>query len=48
MYVCAAVRWQIINAVAILSIDRENIVQKKYVCTKIKDEKEDLCRAGRR
>lgn len=31
----------------ILNIDRENIVQTKYVCTKRKDEKGDLLRDGR-
>ena len=47
-YVCAAAHWQSINAVAILRIDLENIVQKKYVCTKGKYEKGDLSRVGRR
>ncbi len=43
VYVCVAARWHSINAVAILRIDCENIVQKKYVCTKRSDEKGNLC-----
>lgn len=45
-YVCAAVRWHSINTVAILRINRENIVQKRYVCTKERTRKKIYVELG--